>query len=49
VVAGNGLAFIIVLHGIQVVWYLGIGAIALATPHVSFAEAFRRKQPEEAQ
>jgi hypothetical protein len=49
VVAGNGLAFIIVLHGIQVVWYLGIGALALATPHVSFAEAFRRKQPEEAQ
>ncbi len=46
VVEGRGMAFIIVLHGIQVVWYLTIGAIALATPYVSFAEAFRRTKEE---
>lgn len=34
----EGLAFAIVLHGLQVIWYLGIGAIALASRHVSFAE-----------
>jgi len=46
VVEGKGMAFIIVLHGIQVVWYLGVGAIALATPYVSFAEAFRKSKEE---
>jgi hypothetical protein len=39
VVDGRGLAYAIVLHGLQVIWYLGVGAIALATPYVSFAEA----------
>jgi uncharacterized protein (TIRG00374 family) len=34
----EGLAYAIVLHGIQVIWYLGAGAAALATRHVSFAE-----------
>lgn len=45
---GPGLAYAIVLHGIQVIWYLGVGALALATPHVSFAEAFRRGDEQEA-
>jgi uncharacterized protein (TIRG00374 family) len=47
VVEGRGMAFVIVLHGMQVIWYVGVGAIALATPHVSFAEAFRRSDEEE--
>jgi glycosyltransferase 2 family protein len=38
-IAGTrGLAFAIVLHGIQVVWYVGAGALALASPYVSFSE-----------
>lgn len=37
-VAGSGMAFAHALWGIQVVWYLGMGALALATRHVSFAE-----------
>jgi uncharacterized protein (TIRG00374 family) len=44
-----GLAFAIVLHGLQVVWYLGVGALAMFTSHVSFADvlASRRAIPEE--
>lgn len=37
-VEGEGLAFAIVLHGLQVLWYIGVGALALASPHVTFAE-----------
>jgi len=47
IVEGAGMAFVIMLHGIQVLWYVGVGAIALATPYVSFAEAFRRSESEE--
>jgi hypothetical protein len=38
IVEAEGLAFAIVLHGLQVIWYLGVGALALASRHVSFAE-----------
>jgi len=38
VVQSDGMAFAHALWGIQVVWYLGMGALALATPYVSFAE-----------
>ena len=34
----SGMAFAHALWGIQVVWYLGMGALALASRHVSFAE-----------
>jgi uncharacterized protein (TIRG00374 family) len=46
----TGLAFAIVLHGLQVVWYVGVGALAMFTSHVSFADvlASRRAIPEEA-
>ncbi len=44
----EGLAFAIVLHGLQVVWYLGVGALALASRHVSFAEVVAsRKLPDD--
>jgi uncharacterized membrane protein YbhN (UPF0104 family) len=48
VVARKGMAFAIALHGLQVIWYLGVGALALATRHVSFAEvvAARRQAAE---
>lgn len=38
VVKTTGMAFAHALWGIQVVWYLGMGALALASRHVSFAE-----------
>ena len=38
VVDTDGMAFAIALHGLQVVWYLGVGALALASRHISFAE-----------
>jgi uncharacterized protein (TIRG00374 family) len=34
----TGLAFAIVLHGVQVIWYMLMGGIALATPYMSFRE-----------
>ena len=39
-----GLAFAIVHHALQVVWYLGIGALALASPYVSVAEAWQARK-----
>ena len=48
VVQVDGMTYAIVLHAIQVVWYVGIGALALATRHVSFAEAFSRRDSQEA-
>jgi glycosyltransferase 2 family protein len=45
-VAGTaGLAFAIVLHGIQVAWYIGVGALALLTRHVSFADVVGSRAP----
>ena len=38
VVEEKALAFAIVLHALQVVWYMGVGALAIATPWVSFSE-----------
>jgi glycosyltransferase 2 family protein len=43
----TGLAYAIMLHGIQVVWYIGMGAISLLTPWVSFSDAFRPAPDEE--
>jgi uncharacterized protein (TIRG00374 family) len=37
---GPGLAYAIVLHGAQVVWYIGIGGLALLTPYVSLSEVW---------
>jgi len=42
VVEGSGMAFVILLHGIQVLWYVGVGALAMTTPYVSFSEVFRK-------
>jgi hypothetical protein len=40
----TGMAFAIALHGLQVVWYLGAGALALATRHVTFGEVVAARQ-----
>ncbi len=39
----EGLAYAIVLHGVQVVWYMGIGGLSLATPYVSLAEIWESR------
>ncbi len=45
---GEVLAYAIFLHGLQVIWYVGAGLVAVATPHVSFSElwAARKLDPE---
>lgn len=43
----DGLAYAIALHGIQVIWYLGVGALALASRHVSFAEVVASRQVDD--
>jgi uncharacterized protein (TIRG00374 family) len=42
------LAYAIFIHLLQVIWYVGMGALALASRHVSFAElrASRKLDPE---
>jgi len=43
-VRGLALAYAIVLHTIQLIWYLGVGAIALATPYLSFADVWQARR-----
>jgi uncharacterized protein (TIRG00374 family) len=45
---GKVLAYALFLHGLQVIWYVGAGLVAVATPHVSFSElwAARKLDPE---
>jgi uncharacterized protein (TIRG00374 family) len=42
----TGLAYAIVLHGVQVIWYVGIGALSMLTSHVSFADMMRKPDEE---
>jgi uncharacterized protein (TIRG00374 family) len=44
---GQGLAFALMLHGMQVVWYVVVGGIALATPYISFAEVWHSRDDAE--
>jgi uncharacterized protein (TIRG00374 family) len=39
----TGLAYAIVLHGLQVIWYVGMGALAMFTSHVSFADVLKSR------
>lgn len=41
---GVALAFAIVLHMLQVVWYVAMGALGIASPHVSFADLRRARK-----
>ncbi len=40
----DGLAYAIALHVVQVIWYLGVGGIALASPYVSFSEVWASRR-----
>jgi len=44
VLYGETLAFAIFLHAVQVVWYVGTGLLAVATPHVSFHELWAARK-----
>jgi uncharacterized protein (TIRG00374 family) len=44
----TGLAYAILLHGIQVAWYVIVGAIAMFTSHVSFADMRSKPAPASA-
>jgi len=44
---GAGLAYAIVLWALQVIWYIGMGTIALATPYVSFSDVLRSRKLDE--
>lgn len=44
VARADGLGYAIALHAIQVVWYVGIGALALASPYVSPAEVWASRR-----
>jgi glycosyltransferase 2 family protein len=47
---GTALAFAVILHITQLVWYVGAGIVALATPYVSMSEVWqaRKLDPVEA-
>ena len=40
----TALAFAIVHHALQVIWYLGMGGIAVATPYVSLSEVWQARK-----
>jgi uncharacterized protein (TIRG00374 family) len=46
VAESDGLLYAMLLHGIQVVWYVGMGVISMYTSHVSFSDLFRKAPPE---
>lgn len=48
VVETTGLAYAIALHGLQVVWYLGWGAVGMLSSHISFSEVLRPDEPSDA-
>jgi hypothetical protein len=39
---GSGLAYAILLHGLQVVWYIGVGALAMLTSHIRFSDLVQK-------
>ena len=47
VVSGAGMAYLVLVHGLQLVWYVGIGALALALGWVSFEKVVEAAQTEE--
>lgn len=37
VIAGPGMAFIVAVHGLQFIWYVGVGLVALRSRHAHFS------------
>ncbi len=38
VIAGPGMAFIVAIHGLQFLWYVGVGLVALRSRHARFSQ-----------
>ncbi len=41
VIAGEGMAFITAVHGLQFAWYVGVGLLALRSRHARFSQVLR--------
>lgn len=46
-IEASAFVFAVALHGIQVIWYMAIGALALGSKHVSFAEVAAARHLDE--
>ncbi len=46
-IEASAFVFAVALHGIQVIWYISIGALALSSKHVSFAEVAAARHLDE--
>lgn len=42
----SGLVYAVLLHGLQVVWYVGTGGLAMLSRHVSFADLIKPTPPD---
>ena len=41
IAAGAGMAYLGLLHGLQLVWYVGVGCLSLLSSHTSFTRVIR--------
>jgi hypothetical protein len=41
---GTTLAYALILHGLQVIWYLAMGGLAMISSHVSFGDLWRSRK-----
>jgi hypothetical protein len=48
VIAGPGMAFVVLIHGLHFVWYVGLGLVALRSRHVRTARVLEATVSEEA-
>lgn len=48
VIAGPGMAFVVLIHGLHFVWYVGLGLVALRSRHVRTARVLEATVNEEA-
>ena len=46
-IEASAFVFAVALHGIQVIWYISVGALALGSKHVSFAEVAAARHLDE--
>lgn len=49
VIAGSGMAYIVAVHGLQFIWYVGVGLLALRSRHARFSRVLQAtvKQPSD--
>ncbi|MCD6496915.1 MAG: flippase-like domain-containing protein [Deltaproteobacteria bacterium] len=47
VVTGPGMAYVVLVHGVQLLWYVGIGVLVVATGQVSFRKVVEAAEADE--